>query len=234
MITLRKAEQRGHTRLAWLDSRHSFSFADYYDPAEMGWGVLRVLNDDRVTAGAGFPTHGHRDMEILTWVLDGALEHRDSLGTGSVIRPGEIQRMSAGRGIRHSEYNASREQPVHFLQIWIETAQTGLEPGYAQIAIASGKLAGQLALIASADGRQGSISLNQDVLVFAARLATGQRVDYALPAGRIAYLHVASGSLELNGQRLAAGDGAKIRAESSLVAESGEGAELLLFDLPAE
>jgi len=232
MIALRNANSRGQTRIGWLDSRHSFSFADYHDPEQMGWGPLRVLNDDRVAPGAGFPTHGHRDMEILTWVLEGALEHRDSLGTGSVIRPGEIQRMSAGRGIRHSEYNASRDQPVHFLQIWIETAQPCIEPGYAQTAIPAESLAGRLGLIASPDGRLGSISLHQDVLVHAARLSAGQRVSYALPDRRLAYLHVAHGTLELNGQALAAGDGARIHDEATLDIVGRSDCELLLFELP--
>lgn len=234
MIVLRSAAQRGQTRLGWLDSRHTFSFADYHDPAQMGWGPLRVINDDRVAPGAGFPTHGHRDMEILTWVLEGALEHKDSLGTGSVIRPGDIQRMSAGRGIRHSEFNASTSEPVHFLQIWIETATRGIEPGYAQTAIPEERLAGKLALIASADGREGSIDLHQDVRVYAARLSPGQQVELSLPAGRRAYLHLARGALSLNGLSLQDGDGAKIADERDLKISAQADSELLLFDLPAQ
>lgn len=231
MIRLRPAHTRGHAHHGWLDTWHSFSFADYYDPQEMGWGSLRVLNEDRVAPGAGFPMHGHRDMEILTWILEGMLEHRDSLGNGSVITPGEVQRMSAGTGIRHSERNPSSDASVHLLQIWIEPAELGLAPGYEQKRIDPAALEGRLCLIASPQGRADSVTLHQDAEVYAARLDAGVSVEHRLGAGRLAYLQVARGALTLNGMPLHAGDGAKIRDETALDITATERAELLLFDM---
>lgn len=231
MITLRHAQERGHANHGWLDSWHSFSFADYFDPAHMGWGPLRVINDDTVAPGEGFPTHGHRDMEIISYVLDGALEHKDSLGTGSVIRPGEVQRMSAGRGILHSEYNPSRTEPAHFLQIWIEPAVRGLAPGYEQVALPA--RTGRLALVASPQGGAGAVRVHQDVRVYAGRFAAGQGETLNLLPGRLAYVHVARGRLTLNGLVLGPGDGARIGAEPELeLAALEDGAEVLVFDLP--
>ena len=231
MITLRPAKARGHAHHGWLDSWHTFSFADYYDPAEMGFGPLRVINDDRIAPGAGFPMHGHRDMEIVTYLLEGALEHQDSLGNGSVIRPGEVQRMSAGRGIRHSEFNPSDEAPTWLLQIWIEPEASGLAPGYEQIALSKEDRRGRLRLIASPDGREGSVTIHQDATVYAGLLAPGERVQHALAPGRMAYLHVARGAVTLNGRHLEGGDGAKIRAEPLLDIHGEADAEILLFDL---
>jgi len=232
MITIRKAKERGHADHGWLDTYHTFSFADYWDPRHMGWGPLRVINDDRVAPGTGFPTHAHRDMEIITYVLDGALEHRDSLGSGSVIRPGEVQRMSAGTGVRHSEYNASKSDPVHLLQIWIEPARTGIAPGYEQKAFAEPERRGRLRLIAAPDGRDGALTIHQDASVYTTTLARGERVEHVLGAGRLAWLHVARGALLLNGERLAQGDGAAIENERRIDLEALEDAEALLFDLP--
>ena len=231
MITLRRAQDRGHANHGWLDSYHTFSFADYYDPREMGFGPLRVINEDRVQAGRGFGTHGHRDMEIITYVLDGALEHKDSLGTGSVIEPGDVQRMSAGTGVLHSEYNHSQRDLVHFLQIWIEPRQRGVQPGYEQKRFSVAQKQGRLRLVASPDGADGSVRIHQDAWVYASVLDGGDVVSYALPAGHKAYVHVARGAVELNGQPLAAGDGAKISGESELRFGKGQQAELLLFDM---
>jgi redox-sensitive bicupin YhaK (pirin superfamily) len=233
MITIRKAKDRGHADHGWLDTYHTFSFADYRDPRHMGWGPLRVINDDRVAPGTGFPTHAHRDMEILTYVLEGALEHRDSLGTGSVIRPGEVQRMSAGTGVRHSEYNASKTEPVHLLQIWIEPARVGIAPGYEQKAFGEAERRGQLRLIAAADGRDGAVTIHQNAAVYATTLERGERVEHALAPGRLAWLQVARGALLVNGERLAEGDGAAIDKERRLSLAALEPAEALLFDLPA-
>jgi redox-sensitive bicupin YhaK (pirin superfamily) len=232
MITIRKAKERGHADHGWLDTYHTFSFADYWDPRHMGWGPLRVINEDRVAGGRGFPTHPHRDMEIITYVLEGALEHRDSLGTGSVIRPGEVQRMSAGTGVRHSEFNVSKTEPLHLLQIWIEPARTGIAPGYEQKLFAEAERRGRLRLIAAADGREGAVTIHQDAAVYATTLARGERVEHALDAGRLAWLQVARGGLLLNGERLAQGDGAAIENERRLEIEALEPAEALLFDLP--
>jgi redox-sensitive bicupin YhaK (pirin superfamily) len=223
MIQIRKSEDRGHANHGWLDSFHSFSFADYHDPAHVQFSVLRVINEDRVVPGAGFPTHGHRDMEIVSYVLEGALEHKDSMGTGSVIRPGDVQRMSAGTGVRHSEYNASKSELVHFLQIWILPEVNSIQPGYEQKHFEPEELGGQLRIIASPDGRDGSVTVHQDVVLYAAKLDA---------PGRRAYVHVARGSLQLNGLPLAAGDGVRIENESLLRFEQGRGAEVLLFDLP--
>jgi quercetin 2,3-dioxygenase len=231
-ISVRPAKDRGHANHGWLDTFHTFSFADYRDPRHMGWGPLRVINEDRVAPDTGFPTHAHRDMEIITYVLEGALEHRDSLGTGSVIRPGEVQRMTAGTGVRHSEYNASKTEPVHLLQIWIEPARTGLPPGYEQKTFSDADKRGRLRLIASSDGRDGSVTINQDAAVYATVLAPEQRVTHALARRRHGWLQVARGTLTLNGQALAHGDGAAIEGAHALEIQGVEPAEALLFDLP--
>ncbi|HRY24849.1 MAG: pirin family protein [Geminicoccaceae bacterium] len=231
MITIRKAAERGHADFGWLDSRHSFSFGQYHDPRHMGFGPLRVINDDRVAAGRGFGTHPHRDMEIVTYVLEGALEHQDSLGSGSVMRPGDVQRMSAGTGIRHSELNHSATEPVHFLQIWIEPERTGLAPSYAQAHVDPADRQGRLVLVASRDGRAGSLSLNRDADIHVARLAPGEAVGHTPEAGRMLWLQVASGSVRLNGQELAEGDGAALTGEPALEIEGVEAAEILLFDM---
>lgn len=230
MIDIRRAAERGRTRLPWLNSYHTFSFGDYYDPEHMGFRALRVINDDTVTAGQGFGTHPHRDMEIITYVLDGALEHRDSLGTGSVIYPGEVQRMSAGTGIRHSEFNQSKEDSVHFLQIWILPEKTGIPPGYEQRAVPPGAPDG-LTLAASRDGRDGSVTVHQDVNLYAAQLEPGQSVTHRIAPGRHAWLQVARGKASVDGQQLAAGDGAAVSDEPQLVLAADAPAEILLFDL---
>lgn len=231
MISLRKAADRGAADHGWLVSRHTFSFADYYDPKEMGFGTLRVINDDRVAPGKGFGTHPHRDMEIISYVLDGALEHRDSMGTGSVIRPGDVQRMSAGTGVTHSEYNPAPDTPVHFLQIWIEPAVRGVKPGYAQKHFPDAEKRGRLRLVASPDGADGSIDIHQDARVYAALIDGTEKATHVLPAGRRAYVHVARGEVDLNGHRLGPGDGAKIVAEADLRFTNGKAAEVLVFDM---
>ena len=234
MIRLRPGSERGRSKLDWLDSFHTFSFDRYYDPEHMAFGHLRVLNEDRVAPGRGFPRHPHRDMEILTYILEGALEHRDSLGTGSVIRPGEVQRMSAGTGITHSEYNPSASEPVHLLQIWITPARLGLPPGYEQKAIPMDEDTGVLRLIAAPDGRDGTVTIHQDAEVYAARLRGGQQATHRLKPGRRAWVQVARGSITLNGVAMNAGDGAGVSQEEELVLQaSGQDslAELLLFDL---
>ena len=228
MIALRPAEERGHTRLSWLDSRHSFSFDRYYDPRHMGFRVLRVINEDRVDPGQGFGTHPHRDMEILTFVLEGVLEHKDSLGSGSVIRPGDVQRMTAGTGISHSEFNPSRTEPVHFLQVWILPERPGLEPSYEQRSFP----AAGLRLVGSRDGREGSVRIHQDVLVYVARLSAGEDVVHALAPGRHAWIQMARGAAQVNGTRLAAGDGAALSEERSVTLRGVDDAEALVFDLP--
>ena len=232
MITLRPAQARGHADHGWLNTWYSFSFADYYDPEEMGWGPLRVINDDRIAPGTGFPMHGHRDMEIITYILEGALEHRDSIGNGSVIRPGEVQRMTAGSGIRHSESTPPGDGATHLLQIWIEPEARGLTPGYEQIAIPAAEKHGRLRLIASRDGRAGSVTIHQQAEVYAALLAAGDSVSHHLGPGRLAYLQVAAGAVTLNGLALGAGDGAKVRDESELEIRGEAEAEILLFGLP--
>ncbi len=230
MIDVFRAETRGHTRLNWLDSRHTFSFGEYYDPERLGFRTLRVINDDRVAPGGGFATHGHRDMEIITYVLDGALQHRDSLGNGSAIRPGEVQRMSAGTGIQHSEFNASAEAPVHFLQIWILPAERNIAPSYEQRALPAAVRNG-LGLIGSRDGRDGSVTVHQDVSVYAGKLSAGSSTRHAVGADRFAWLHVASGEATVQGQPLRAGDGAAVSGEPWLSIQADQSAELLLFDL---
>ena len=231
MIELRKAKDRGHANHGWLDTYHTFSFADYYDPQHMGFSVLRVINEDVVTPGQGFPTHPHRDMEIITWILEGALEHKDSLGTGSVIRPGEVQRMSAGTGIRHSEFNPSPTESVHLLQIWILPNQQGVTPSYEQTRFENAELADRLRLVASPDGQDGSVTTHQNARVYAARLRDSE-VTHTLGSGRRAWVQVARGALTLNSQKLAAGDGAGIEHEVTLRIATGDTAEILLFDLP--
>ena len=230
-IALRKSDSRGKANFGWLDSRHSFSFGSYHDPAHMGFGPLRVINDDRVAPGGGFAPHPHADMEILSYVLDGGLQHQDSLGNGSVIRPGDVQRMSAGTGIRHSEYNASKTEPVHFLQIWIIPERRGIAPGYEQKAFPASEKQGRLRLVASRDGREGSVTLHQDADMYATLLGQGQQAAHELRPGRGAWIHVARGSVALNGTPLSAGDGASISAPGRLVLDQGQDAEVLLFDL---
>jgi redox-sensitive bicupin YhaK (pirin superfamily) len=232
MITLRPAQQRGATKLSWLDSRHTFSFGDYYDPKQLGFSHLRVINEDRVIPGAGFPTHSHRDMEIITYVLEGALAHKDSTGTSSVIRVGDVQRMSAGIGISHSEYNASQTEPVHFLQIWIIPDQTGLKPGYEQHSFPLDKSLGQWTLVASKEGRDGSVTVHQDVELYLAAISKGQQLSYRLKPGRQAWLQVTRGAATLNGTSLDAGDGAAVSQEDLLKLAASDDTEVLLFDLP--
>jgi redox-sensitive bicupin YhaK (pirin superfamily) len=231
MITVRKSSDRGFADHGWLRSHHSFSFADYYDPQEMGWGSLRVINEDRVQPGQGFGTHGHRDMEIISYVLAGQLQHRDSMGNGTVIRPGDVQRMSAGTGVRHSEFNPSPSAPVHFLQIWIEPEAHGLPPGYEEKFFAPEDKRGRLRLVASRDGREGSVTVHRDADLYASLLNTDERVSHRIAAGRLAYLHLVRGAVRINGVALATGDAAKIDGEQELVIAADEDSELLLFDL---
>ena len=229
---VRRGKERGHANHGWLDTWHTFSFADYHDPAFMGFRVLRVINEDTVAPGRGFPAHGHRDMEIISYVLEGALEHRDSLGTGSVIRPGDVQRMSAGTGVRHSEFNGSPTEPVHFLQIWIEPAVSGIAPGYEQKTFPEAEKLGRLRLVASPDGADGSLTIHQDVRVYATRLPAGGEVVLRLAPGRHAWVQVARGAVTVTGQRLAHGDGVAISGQTELPIVADVDAELLLFDLP--
>ena len=231
-ITIRPAKERGHADHGWLDTWHTFSFSDYYDPRFMGFRALRVINEDFVAPGHGFPTHPHRDMEIITYVLQGALQHRDSLGTGSIIRPGEVQRMSAGTGVRHSEANPSADEAVHLLQIWIEPAKRGIAPGYEQKAFGEAEKRGRLRLVASPDGADGSVTIYQDARVYATLLGPGQQAVHTLASGRHAWLHVARGSLTLNGEHLGTSDGAAITEESLLTLVGDQDSEALLFDLP--
>lgn len=231
MIVIRPADERGKADHGWLQSRHTFSFADYHDRRHMGFGALRVINEDRVAPGAGFGTHPHRDMEIISYVLDGALEHKDSIGTGSVIRPGDVQRMSAGTGILHSEYNASKTDPVHFLQIWILPEAVGLRPGYEQTAFPEEERRGRLRLVASPDGRDGSLTIHQDVDLFASVLEPGGKVRLDLRPGRHAWVQVARGSVRVNDSRLEAGDGAAILDERAIEFIGDTGSEILVFDL---
>jgi redox-sensitive bicupin YhaK (pirin superfamily) len=231
MIRFRDRMARGQSRTGWLDSRHTFSFADYRDPAQMGFRALRVINEDRVIPGAGFPPHGHRDMEILTYVLEGALEHKDSLGNGAVIRPGEVQRMSAGTGIVHSEFNPSPTEPVHFLQIWIIPARTGLAPGYEQKAFPPEERRGRPRLVAAPDGEDGAVTVHQEVRLFAADLRSGEGVAHALARGRGLWLQVARGIVALDGTELREGDGAAVEDQASVTVEAETDAEILLFDL---
>jgi quercetin 2,3-dioxygenase len=233
MITVRPAAERGTDNLGWLDSRHTFSFGHYYDPKHMGFGPLRVINEDRVRPGAGFETHGHRDMEIISYVLEGALEHKDSIGTGSVIRPGDIQVMSAGTGIRHSEFNHSQTEPVHFLQIWVMPDREGLRPRYDQKTFPQPEKRGRLRLVGSPDGRDGSILIHQDVKVYDALLGAGDTIKQPLKKDRKGWVQVVRGSLNVNGRNAQAGDGVALEDEADLTITSREeGSEILLFDLP--
>ena len=231
MLEIRPAGDRGLAKLGWLHSRHSFSFGSYYDPEQVGFSDLLVINDDQVQPGRGFDTHGHRDMEIFSYVLEGALEHKDSMGTGSVIRPGDVQMMSAGTGIRHSEFNASRQELVHFLQIWIIPNRQGVTPRYQQQRFADAEKRGRLRLIISPDGAEGSLSVYQDARVYAGLFDGAERQVLTLPENRHAYVHVVRGALEVNGQRLSAGDGARLRQVRELTFAQGENAEVLVFDL---
>lgn len=232
MIRIRKAEQRGHAQHGWLESWHSFSFADYHDANEMGWGPLRVINEDIVQPGQGFGTHGHRDMEIVTYVLSGVLEHKDSMGNGEQIRRPEVQRMSAGSGVMHSEFNASAQDEVHLLQIWIQPDVQGIRPEYEQTAFSDDDKRSRLLLIASPDGREGSLKIHQDAAMYASLPVAGDKLSHVMKAGRKAYLHVVEGSAEVNGVALARGDAAKIDGEPQLAITAHEASELLLFDLP--
>ena len=231
MIKIRQAHERGGGNHGWLDTRHTFSFSDYYDPRHMGFRTLRVINEDRVAPGQGFGTHGHRDMEILSYVVSGGLGHRDSMGNGEVIRPHEWQRMTAGTGVRHSEMNASKTEPVHFLQIWLLPEAEGIRPGYEQKLFAPEEKTGRLRLVASRDGREGSLKIHQDVAVYNALLRGGESVEHRLEAGRHAWLQVVKGAVELNGQGLGAGDGAAVSEESGLIIKAGDDSEVILFDL---
>ena len=231
MITIRKAEERGHFNHGWLDTWHTFSFDQYYDPAHMHWRTLRVINEDRVAAGKGFPTHSHRDMEIVTYILAGELEHRDSMGNGSVIRPGDVQRMTAGTGVAHSEFNPSPENPVHLLQIWIMPAARNLTPGYEQKFFSAAERSGRLRLIASPDGSDGSVRINQDARVYAGIIDPEQEVTHTFADNRYGWLQVARGKIRLNDASLNQGDGAAISRESELRISAQGKAEILLFDL---
>ena len=233
MLELRRNTDRGHAQHGWLDSHHTFSFADYYDPAHMGYSVLRVINEDRVAPAAGFPTHSHRDMEIVTYVLAGALEHKDSMGTGSTIVPGDVQRMSAGRGVSHSEFNASKTEPVHFLQIWIEPRIRGIAPSYEQKRFSPDAKRAQLRLIAAPGGMDDAVALNQDARIYATLLQGDDTVTYRPGAERRVYVHVALGEIAINGVQAVAGDGLRIAGEGAIVLSArGDGGEALLFDLP--
>ncbi len=232
MIRIRPSHERGRTRLAWLDGQHSFSFGQYYDPAHMGFGPLRVINEDVVAPGGGFATHPHANMEIITVVLSGALSHRDSLGNGSVIRPNEVQRMSAGSGIEHSEFNTSETEPVHLLQIWIQPDKLNIKPEYDQKSFLSDERQGKLRLVVSPDGRSGSLAIHQDALLYSGLLNTKDELTHTLAPGRRAWVQVARGAIEINGQSLRQGDAAAIEKESQLHLRANEPADVLLFDLP--
>jgi len=231
MDELRLSGERGHANHGWLDSYHTFSFADYHDPRHMGYGVLRVINEDRVQPGQGFGTHGHRDMEIVSYVLEGALGHKDSMGNGSTIRPGDVQRLSAGSGMMHSEFNYERQGVTHFLQIWIEPNVRGIAPSYEQKHFTDADKRGRLRLVASPDGRDGSVTIHQDALLFAGLFDDAEQARYTMRAGRIGYVHVARGDVVINGHALSAGDALKSRGGELLI-ERGKGAEVLVFDLP--
>ncbi len=233
MLTIRAAQARGVANFGWLDSRHTFSFGQYHDPNYMGFADLRVINEDKVAPNEGFPTHAHQDMEIITYVLAGALEHRDSLGTGSVIKPGDVQRMSAGTGIRHSEYNASQTDPVHFLQIWILPAQKGIAPSYQQNHFATADKLSKLRLLGSQDGRDGSIVIHQDIDLYAAVLPSGASVTHALAPKRVGWLQVARGEVKINDRILTAGDGVAIANEPTIDLQGISETEVLLFDMVA-
>ncbi len=234
-ITVRRSSERGHADHGWLNTYHTFSFSEYYDPDHMGFRVLRVINEDRVAPGEGFGTHGHKDMEIVSYVIEGALAHKDSMGNGSTIRPGDFQRMSAGTGVRHSEFNGSDSEPVHFLQIWVLPEKDGLKPGYEQKSYPAAERTGQLTLVVSRDGHAGSMRWNQDARLFSAILTPGEDIEDRIPEGRYGWVQVVKGVLGLNGETLSAGDGAAITKAGTLSLStpvSGPGAEILLFDLP--
>jgi redox-sensitive bicupin YhaK (pirin superfamily) len=231
MLTIRQSNQRGHFNHGWLNTYHTFSFDQYYDPRYLGFRSLRVINEDFVAPGRGFPKHGHRDMEIITYILEGALKHEDSIGNGSVIRPGDVQRMTAGTGVRHSEFNGSTDESVHLLQIWIIPNADNLQPGYEQKAFSLEERLNRLRLIASADGRDGSVTVNQDISLFASIIDAGQQVEYAIDEKRYGWLQVARGAVEVNGEQANQGDGVVIVAESSLKIRAAEPSEVLLFDL---
>jgi quercetin 2,3-dioxygenase len=233
MFRIRRSNERGVANFGWLDSRHTFSFGEYHDPAQMGFGPLRVINEDRVSPGQGFGTHGHRDMEIISYVLEGALEHKDSIGTGSVIRPGDVQVMSAGTGIRHSEFNHSKTEPVHFLQIWVLPDREGIAPRYEQKAFPDADKRGRLRLVGSSDGRDGSVVIHQDVEMLAGIMAADDRVVRMVPKGRKTWLQVLRGGVAANGMRLDTGDGVAVEEVSELaIRTQSSGAEVLVFDLP--
>jgi redox-sensitive bicupin YhaK (pirin superfamily) len=232
MLELRRSSERGHANHGWLNARHSFSFADYYDPQHMGFGPLRVLNDDRISAGMGFGTHGHKDMEIITYVLEGELAHKDSMGNGSVIRPGDVQRMSAGTGVMHSEFNHLKDNTTHLLQIWIEPDVRGIAPGYEEKRFGAEEKRGRLRLIASADGQAGSVMLHQDVKLYAALLDGDEKANLAIPPGRRFYVHAARGAVSVNGVALSEGDAVKVVGENEIRLTQGANAEVLVFDLP--
>lgn len=232
MLEIRKSTDRGIANLGWLDSRHSFSFGHYHDPMHMGFGPLLVINEDKVQQGKGFGTHGHRDMEIISYVLEGELAHKDNMGNGSVLRYGDVQRMSAGTGVMHSEFNHSNMSQVHFLQIWIQPAQKGIAPSYEEKHFDAASKEGQLRLIASPDGENGSVTIHQDAKLFAAILNGTNRIEYTLVAGRTAYLHLIRGQLDVNGTRLFTGDALKFEGEPQIAISDAEAAEFLLFDLP--
>jgi redox-sensitive bicupin YhaK (pirin superfamily) len=231
MLNIRPAEQRGHAEHGWLDSHHSFSFADYYDPQHMGFGALRVINEDRVAPAMGFGGHPHRDMEIISYVLEGALQHRDSIGTGSVIRPGDVQRMSAGSGVTHSEFNASKSEPVHFLQIWLVPTARGIQPSYEQKTFSAEDKRGRLRVVAAPDARDGSVTIHTDAVVYAGLFDAGERAELALNKARRAWVQVVRGEVTVNGSALKAGDGAAISEETALAIEGVHDAEVLVFDL---
>ncbi|MBF0187671.1 MAG: pirin family protein [Magnetococcales bacterium] len=231
MLTIRQAEQRGHADHGWLKARFSFSFADFYDPEQMGFRALRVLNEDRIAPGGGFPMHGHRDMEIVTYILSGSLEHRDNTGNKERLTAGEVQRMSAGRGIRHSEYNASGEEPLHLLQIWLQPARTGLEPGYEQKAFSVAESPNRWHTIVAEDGRDGALTIQQNVTMLAARLEPGTTLEHTLSLGRHAWIQVARGGVDINGVNLSQGDGLAISDHPLLTLTANENAEVILFDL---
>ena len=232
MVSIRRSNERGYADHGWLKSFHSFSFAEYYDPEFVNFGPLRVINEDRVAPGMGFGTHGHRDMEIISYVLDGELAHRDSMGNGSVIRPGDVQRMSAGRGVMHSEFNHAKSETTHFLQIWIQPDRTGIDPSYEEKRFEEADKRGRLRLIASPDGADGSVVIQQDARVYAGLFNGAESDELAVPAGRRAYVHVARGDVTVNGQALGAGDAAMFTQEPRVVLADGRSAEVLVFDLP--
>lgn len=234
MITIRRSKDRGHANHGWLDTYHTFSFADYYDPAFTGFSHLRVVNQDRVEPGRGFQTHAHKDMEIVSYVLEGVLEHQDSMGNGSQMRPGDVQLMSAGTGVTHSEFNASREEPLQFLQMWISPRERNTRPRYEQKAFSAEERQGRLRLVVSEDGDDGSVTIGQDAKLYAGLLAPEERADHDLPPNRVAWLHVPHGRLLLNGLELGPGDGAAIRDESHLAFQGLAAAEFVIWDLPAD